>query len=233
MIAHIDPLSRRRLRVALVGPGAHARRDILPALLMQRDAEICVIASRHLDHARHVAEEYEVDGYTDRWQDVVDRGRVDIVVATATAKVHAELLHACLAAGVPVFVDKPPAPDLPTLQKLAKLEARASSAAFIGYNFAFSAPVRRFVEALTADDRIARMRVQFVTSRGNDLSRRYGSAVEALLLEGGTHAVDLATRCLGPAVDVSAFAAALSETAHVVNLILSHRDGAQSKTKRN
>jgi predicted dehydrogenase len=219
-----EPGSINWFRVALIGPGTHAKRDIIPALLLQRDAKLVLVASRSLEHARQAALEFGGIPYTDCWSEVINCDHVDAVIATASPALHADVIRECLLAGIPVFVDKPPARDLATLKRLASLENRTGGVVFVGYNFAFSASYQDFLHRLTRQSQIVCFKVQFVSSQPK-CPGRYGSIAEAILLETGSHAVDLAIRCLGPSSGVSAKLVDLSADRHLVALTVEHQGG--------
>lgn len=217
-----------RLRVGFIGPGKHARRDLLPALSLQPDVAVVAVAARGLDSARQTAARIGAAEYTDEWRDVIDLAKVDAVVATAVPSVHADVLRACITAGMPVFVDKPPASSLACMRELAALEAAHRGVAFVGFNFAFSAAYRRFLDGVSHEDVPAHMKVHFVSSKPRTDLGRYGSITEAVLLEGGTHAVDLAVRALGPARAQKASRVRFRAGLEGIHLQVDHHAGGQS-----
>jgi predicted dehydrogenase len=201
---------------------------MLPALGLQPDVAVVAVAARGLDSARQAAVRIGAAEYTDEWRDVIDLAKVDAVVATAEPSVHANVLRACITAGIPVFVDKPPAPSLASMRELAALEAAHRGVAFVGFNFAFSAAYRRFLVVASHEDVPVHMKLHFVSSKPRTDLRRYGSITEAILLEGGTHAVDLVVRALGPARAQTASRVRFGTGLEGIHLRVDHHPGGQS-----
>jgi myo-inositol 2-dehydrogenase/D-chiro-inositol 1-dehydrogenase len=76
--------------------------------------------------------------------------RPDAVVIAAATSAHAELLHRALDAGIPVFCEKPGAPDVPGTRE-AVAHARATGVPVqVGFQRRFDAGYRAAREALTA-----------------------------------------------------------------------------------
>ena len=216
-----------RVRFGLVGVGAQASENLVPPLLELDGAEIRAISSREHSRAQALAARYGAAWSTNRWQDLIAADDIDAVLVAATPVAQAEVARACIEAGVHVFVEKPPAPDLASLQALARLaEGRADVVTFVDYNFRFGATYRELRAALQDLGALAAARLRFVGSKplapmwGQDTTER--SFLYAL----GIHAVEMVVDLFGPARDLQARRRRLDGGRFLLDLSIGFESGA-------
>jgi myo-inositol 2-dehydrogenase/D-chiro-inositol 1-dehydrogenase len=96
-----------------------------------------VVADPKVDRARALAEEHGVDLVAD--PDELFSARIDGLVIAAATDAHAELLRAGVLAGIPVFCEKPVAPDASTTRAVIAKLSDARVPVYIGYQRRFDA----------------------------------------------------------------------------------------------
>lgn len=125
----------RPLRVGVIGLGDIARKAYLPVLTARDDVELSLM-TRDPARLADVARQYGIARSTTRFEDLLD-GTLDAAFVHASTAAHVDLVEQLLHAGVPVLVDKPLAPDLPSATRLVELaEGRGLSLA-VGFNRRF------------------------------------------------------------------------------------------------
>ena len=93
-------------RIGIVGCGRMGTRLHAPAFAAQPDCQIVACTSRSRDKAEALARTYGAEAYADV-NELLAKGKPDVVVITTADLAHLEPLEAALAAGVHVFVEKP------------------------------------------------------------------------------------------------------------------------------
>nr|WP_300146669.1 Gfo/Idh/MocA family oxidoreductase [Propionicimonas sp.] len=138
------------MQIALVGAGiigtAHAGRlaaldDVSNVLIADRDSERAEAAARGIEKARA--------GTVD---DAFAKG-VSGVVVTTNAIYHAPLIHRALDAGIPVFTEKPVAPDVATTREVVAHAKRVPDVPVqVGFQRRFNDGYRRAREAFRSGE---------------------------------------------------------------------------------
>lgn len=149
------------LRIAIVGTGAHMREHLLPTLRALPGVQIAAVASRDGTHAAELVTELGAGRSYAGWESALESG-VDGVVVAGPPSLHAAVARAALEARVPIYIEKPPAPDLAVLDDLIAAEERSGGLAFVGYNFRFARLVVKMRASIAAP---RYLRLRFVTAK--------------------------------------------------------------------
>jgi predicted dehydrogenase len=225
MLYRIDP--KPRLRLGLIGPGDHARSDLLPSGALLEQVQWEAISSRNLEMARSVADRWRARFYTDDWRKLIDPEIVDAIVVSASPMVHSEVAAACLPRGIHVFVEKPPSLGGEDLAALIELEAKHSSTVgFVGFNFPYGASYREFQRVLCRNGAIKYLEIRFVSSNPLASGASYNSLYERLLYEAGIHPINMSIRLFGTPRHVTAWYTPLEPPLAAVGLMIAF-DGGQ------
>ncbi|WP_327687981.1 Gfo/Idh/MocA family oxidoreductase [Streptomyces tubercidicus] len=224
---------RAAVRYGFIGPGTHAQENLLPALSVLDGARLTAVAARKPDAAAEAARRWGADLWTDDWTELTEPadgegGReVDALVVAGSPDLHAEVLRRALPRGISVFVEKPPAPDTGTLEKLVADERGAphGTVAFVGFNFPYGQSYRKLRDTLRDHGALRTVDIRMVSAKPT--SPVWGcSTVEDSLLQGlGTHAVDLALRELGTPDRITARRADIDARRCAIHVFLEYADG--------
>jgi predicted dehydrogenase len=109
----------RKHRVGVIGCGSIARGWHCPNIISNPRMElaaVCDVNTRAAEEFRRVFS--AKTSYTD-WQDVVESGDVDLIVVATHTNLRSEVIVPALAAGKPVFVEKPLANTVAEMQRIA------------------------------------------------------------------------------------------------------------------
>jgi predicted dehydrogenase len=176
------------LRLAIAGCGRIAERGYVPAALAAEGVTIAGFADPDVSRMRQCVElwEGESDGDADGFASAADLLRatpIDLLVVAAPAAHHLTLAGEAAAAGVRCLVEKPPAPDLATAERLAALDPPP----FLAFN-------RRFLQGAELRDQIPAegwLQLDLELRFRRDAWSAHESRDEALL-DAGIHLIDLA-----------------------------------------
>lgn len=133
--------ARREYTVGIVGVGFG--RAHIPAFQAQ-GCRVVAVCQRHRAQAGAVAERYGIPGIFERWEQMLEEAKPEIVViATPPVLHHPIALHA-LAAGAHVLCEKPLAMTREEAREMVEAAARAGRVAMTCFNWRFPAAMQRF-----------------------------------------------------------------------------------------
>jgi predicted dehydrogenase len=210
------------LSVAVVGCGWHATRTTYPALL-EAGFALRACCARHADRAEATAGRFGVPaayGDVDRMLDE-RAAEIDAVVLVLPPESYEAPVLSCLAAGVPVFCEKPAALDVATLRRLEAAASTARLPVMVGYPRRFAGPYVRAGELLR-DERFGRpIAYQAHWSMG----RGYFPSLDYFMRENAVHQLDLARFLLGEVSELTALATGQGDC-HAVAVAAAFGSGA-------
>ena len=190
-----------RLRVACVGTGFIAGRH-LRALSAMADVEVVAVADTQPERAAEVAARYGCRSHADGLA-LLETEELDAVWLCVPPFAHGALEAAAIARGLPFFVEKPLAVDLPTAQGIADRLSGTGLTTAVGYHWRHLDVVQRAAELLAGTP------AQLVTGYWWDRtppvpwwSQRAQSGGQ--VVEQTTHVFDLARHLVGDVAEVTA-----------------------------
>lgn len=190
-----------RLKVACIGTGFIAGRH-LAALAGMPDVEVVAVADAQRDRAHDVAGRFGATPYTDGLL-LLEQEDLDAVWLCVPPFAHGPLEQAAVERGLPFFVEKPLAVDLPTAACVAKAVRESGLLTCVGYHW------RSLDVVELARQALAGRPVDLLTATWLDStpaapwwSQRSGSGGQ--LVEQTTHLLDLARLLVGEIVSVQA-----------------------------
>jgi myo-inositol 2-dehydrogenase/D-chiro-inositol 1-dehydrogenase len=122
------------VKIGWIGCGVHATRMLLPQLL-RLPARVVALCDADAARLADTAARYGIAA-TNRFtnaRSMLDAGGFDAVCLAAGPAAHEALSIAALDRGLPVFVEKPPAPDLAGARRVAEAAARARKPVVVGF----------------------------------------------------------------------------------------------------
>ncbi len=203
------PSSAGGCRLAVVGAGGFARTMLLPKLKGMAGVSLETIVTTRGMSAAHSQEAFGFAKATTDLEEVLQDPDIDALLIATPHSSHARLTAQALAAGKPVFVEKPLALSREELAQVA--EARAESDAFftVGFNRRF-APMMVEAKAAIAssgEPKVLLFRVN-AGALPDDAAINDADEGGGRILGESCHFIDLARYLVGqPIVEVSAQAA--------------------------
>lgn len=209
------------IRLGIIGAGAHATNAILPSL-HRAGVELAAVCDLDLERAREVARRFGAATTYDDHRRMLRHERLDAVAAIGPPAMHVEVGLDVIAAGVDLFVEKPPGATLEQARRLQAAAHEGGRQVMVGFTKRFARVYRRAREVAGSQEFGPARLLRY------NLSHWRFSPLRDHLLLNGVHAFDLARFLLG---DVRAGTVAKRPVGkdHVVALLLEHVDGGFSQ----
>lgn len=135
--------AKGKLGLAVVGVGNHFLAALLPALRARRDVELRSLVSATGKHAAMIAESLAVTEITSDLDAALADPELDAVLVCSGHPQHAEHLRKAIAAGKPIFVEKPLVSRLDDLRTILGLMVDRPTLLTVGLNRRYSPLVGR------------------------------------------------------------------------------------------
>lgn len=181
-------------RVAFIGCGSHATNNIFPMLKYAR-CRLDSVCDLNEALACRNAQIFGADAVFTDVRRLLDERKVDGVFVVGPPAMHYEVGRQVLERGLPLFVEKPPAPTLAQTQELADLARQHKTFFMTGFMKRFGMTYRKAQELITAGQFVpAASRFQYGHWAMTDL--------RSMLLFMCAHPLDLALTFFGQATSV-------------------------------
>lgn len=200
----------KQLNLAAIGAGDHANRFILPALANVPGVTLSALCTKTPESARRNAARHgAAKAYTD-YRQMIDQVHPDAVIIVGPPQLHYEAGKYALAAKIPFFCEKPPAPAAAQAVELAELAAKNQTFGQVGFMMRHAAVTRELRQQLTAPLEYGTIR--YYTSGPYRSDAIYGlpglddlSFLRRYLLIQAIHPVNLAASFLGKVTAVEPY----------------------------
>jgi predicted dehydrogenase len=197
------------LRVGLIGAGLQGGRRA-PAL-KQCGNELVIVASAHQEAASRLAQSMGCKVATDRWQDVVEREDVDVVLVCTTPDLHAEMSIAAMKRGKHVLCEKPLARTMAEAEDMLNAAQANEVILKCGFNHRHHPGIQKarewFDKGVIGDLNFIRCCYGICGRPGYEKEWRANPEIVSggQLMEQGIHAIDLFRWFMGEFVEASGF----------------------------
>ncbi len=206
-------------RIAFVGAGEHATESLYPNIPQIPAFRLVAVCDLDGEKAQHHAARYGASGYTDLHK-MLDEIRPDGVCVCGPPAMHFEVTKTCLERGLPVFVEKPPAPDSQSCRELIACARAHGTFAMVGFMKRF-APANRVAKEVMAKPAFGVLStVSLVHGSGP-----YEDPLQMMLFN-GIHMVDLAAFLGGEIVSVSVRSSNAPGSAKALAITFTYASGA-------
>ena len=199
------------IRVALIGYGLGGSAFHAPLIACTSGMRLATIVTRNPERRSQAAREHPQASIVDSVQAVWDRPQDhDIVVVTTSNDSHVSLALASLAAGLPVVVDKPFAPDAAQARHVIEEAHRRNLFLTVYHNRRWDSELltvkrllaeQAFGDVLRFESRLERWRPE---RKGGWRESGAPELAGGLLYDLGTHLIDQALHLFGPVTHVYA-----------------------------
>ena len=190
-------------RIGLIGVGAIAQVNHLPALARMKDVEIFAVCDDDPEKARVVAERFKVPHAFSDYEKLLRLKEVDAVIISTPNHLHAPMTLAALDYGKHVLCEKPPARNASEAQMMADAAKRSGKTLMYAMNNRFRAEaqiLRRFIERRELGDIFYAKTgwLRYRTERGGpEWYTNKRSAGGGVLMDLGVQMLDLSIWLLG------------------------------------
>ena len=146
-------MARTKHRVGIVGLGFG--RAHIPAF-QTGGCEVVAVCQRNQETARAVAERYGVPGVFERWENMLEQAKPDIVVIASPPNLHREIALRAFEQGAHVLCEKPLAMTAAEGRDMVEAAKRAQRVAMTSFNWRFIPAMQRF-HAMVEEGAVGRL----------------------------------------------------------------------------
>ncbi len=204
-------------RLGFVGCGTHSTTNLYPCLAYA-DCRLDAVCDRVLPLAERNARLFGgASVYTDVGR-MLDERTLDGVLVVGPPEIHHAVGLQVLRRGIPLYVEKPTAPDLPRAEELVRCAREHGTWVMTGYMKRFGTAYRQVREMIRSGSFVPAMGTfRYGHWRSQDLS--------SMLHVMSVHIIDLAISLFGPVASVTAATTRMPDQGLSVALILRFRSG--------
>jgi predicted dehydrogenase len=208
----------QQIRVALIGGGgfmgkAHSMAYALAPHIVDLDVEIVThtLVDANPEIAASAAARLGWLHSSADWRAVIESDEIDVVDIVTPPQFHQEIATAALAAGKPVFCEKPITNDADEAERMAAAADAAGLANQVGFNYRHTPAITHLKKLIDAGDLGAPLTLRatymqdgayFIDDFGWRATKRTGGS--GAVGDIGSHVIDLAEYLNGPIVRVAA-----------------------------
>ncbi|MBM4044292.1 MAG: Gfo/Idh/MocA family oxidoreductase [Planctomycetes bacterium] len=200
-----------RIRIGVVSAGGMAHAHMRAAVTLL-DVELRAVADPRLDAAAKAAQTYHIPFHSARWQDVVERDDVDMVIVASPDWFHAEQSVAALNAGKHVLCEKPMTATVEQAKQITDAAKRSRAYFMIGQVCRFApgfAKTKQLIDKGAIGELFyieSEYAHNYAHAQGVGGWRKSTEHLREPYLGGGCHAVDLVRWIGGNPTEVFAYA---------------------------
>lgn len=202
-------MARKKRRVGIVGLGFG--RAHIPAF-QANGCEVVAVCQRNQETARAVAERYRVPAVFERWEQMLEETKPDIVVIASPPNLHREIALRAFEQGAHVLCEKPLAMTAAEGRDMVEAARRAQRVAMTSFNWRFIPAMQRF-HSLVEEGAVGRLfhaAGRWLGARGADESAPVtwrmdrAQAGHGAMGDQGVHLIDMVRWNFGEFARVSA-----------------------------
>jgi len=197
------------LRVGIIGAGLQGGRRA-PVLKQFPNTELVIVASAYLNAAQKLATDAKCEA-TDRWQDVIERDDVNVVIVCTPPNLHAEISIAAMKRDKHVLCEKPLTRTIEEAEAMIKAARTNDVILKCGFNQRHHPGIQKAKEwsdkGMIGELDFIRCRYGICGRPGYEKEWRADPTVVSggQLMEQGIHAIDLFRWFLGEFEEVTGF----------------------------
>ena len=195
------------IRLGIIGAGAIAQ-SYITALESCPGAKLSAIADPRAEVAKAVSESARCRSYRSHTE-IAERDECDAVIVCTPPSSHAEIALAFLDKGIPVLCEKPLSTEVTTARALCEQAQNKGAVLAMASKFRYVEDVIR-AKSIIASGLVGDViLIENTFASTVDMSRRWNSdpAISGggVLIDNGTHSVDIIRYLVGPIVELTAF----------------------------
>ncbi len=215
-----------KVKIGVIGCGAHANAVHYPSLASMPDVEIAAICDLNRARLEATGDKYSVKHRFTSYVDMLERVELDAVYVIMPPHHLYDVVADCLEYGVDVFVEKPPGVTAYQTRSLALLAKRRGCRTMVGFNRRFIPLVRKARRLVEKHGPIIQCVSTFYKHALGWRPPYYRGAVDVLTCD-AIHAVDM-LRWMGGEVKsvVSLVDSFYADWENAFNAIVKFRNGA-------
>lgn len=214
-------------RIAFIGAGNHSTQSLYPNIAHIPEFDLVAVCDLAEDRARYAARRFGALSWHTDARRMLDEVRPQGVCIVGPPAMHYELGLMALERGIPVFLEKPPAPTPAQAEELAEAARTHGAWGMVGFMKRF-APANVIAREATQGEAFGSL---------SSITLMHGSGpyddVRRMLLFNGIHMLDLARYLAGDVVDLFAYGSPAGAPVQAVSVAMRFAGGAVGQLNMN
>lgn len=213
------------MKLGFVGFGAQAQENLAPCCMTLPDVELVGICDRtpaRCEEALRLVPSARV--FRDSVE-MMDTLPLDALIVSCYPTEHFEIANHAIERGLPVFVEKPPAPSNMHLERMIEAAHRNNVTTGVGMNFRYAGVTRR-LKALT-DGQLTSATLRHFCNKPTQPFWDQTCLLKSFLYSQSIHSLDFLIDLFGPVEDVRTFGQ-IDDSRIVLTIVLSFAGGASA-----
>ena len=212
-------MSDQTVRLAFVGAGSHSTESLMPNIAHIPEFDFVAVCDLNADRAAWAARRFGALRHFTDMETMLDDVELDAVCVVGPPSLHHDAALQCLSRRIPVFIEKPPAPDLAQSRALVDAATAADTFCMVGFMKRF-APANVLVREFIDGSEFGALRAISLIHGCGPYNNLY-----QMMIFNGIHMVDTARFFAGEVEQLSANAVGAGEDQPGVALQMSFRAG--------
>ena len=179
----------QKVRVGIIGAGAHANAVHYPSLASIEEAKVVAICDINRERLQRTAEKYGVRGRYSNYREMLEKEDLDAVYVIMPPHHLYDIVVDCLKDGLNVFIEKPPGVTTNQTRSLAWYAEKHGCRTMVGFNRRFIPLMRKVKEVVEERGPITQCVSVFYKNMQVEEPPYYRGAVD-ILTSDTIHAVD-------------------------------------------
>ncbi|MGV2187388.1 Gfo/Idh/MocA family protein [Rhizobium rhizogenes] len=213
------------MRLGFVGFGPQAQENLIPCCQLIPGTKIVAVCDLKAERRALAQQLYGIEHVFADYREMMARCDLDAVIAACYPGDHFEIATYSLQRGVPIFVEKPPAPSSAHLLRLIQLAERSQGTTGVGMNFRFATVTNR-VKAFVRGD-IESITLRHFANKPIQPFWNYTSLTRSFLHAQTIHSIDFLIDLCGPVRHVSVFGHP-NDSRLALTIVLTFESGAHA-----
>lgn len=213
------------MKVGFVGYGAQAQENLVPCCQTLPGVEVAAVCDGRADRRAEARRILAIDRIYADHQTMLDACALDALVVACYPTDHHAIAMAAMERGLPVFVEKPPAPSSAHLRSMIELAARTGCVTGVGMNFRFAAVTRRL--KMLAADGLESMTLRHFCNKPVQPIWNETGLLRSFLYAQTIHSVDFLIDLFGPVGEVTVFGE-MRGASIIMTVVLCFRNGGNA-----
>lgn len=213
------------MKLGFVGFGAQAQENILPCCQTLPDIEITGVCDRHPARRQDAMRMLKTREIYSNPHEMIERCDMDALIVSCYPTDHYEIAIHALESGLPVFVEKPPAPSSTHLSRMADLARSRGLTTGVGMNFRYASVTQR-LKSLT-ESQLNLITLRHFCNKPTSPFWDHTCLLKSFLYSQSIHSLDFLIDLCGPVTNVSTVGENTG-TQIVMTVLLTFENGASA-----
>ena len=198
-----------KLKIAWVGCGAHASKNLLPELCKVNNIQLVAVCDLNEEKAKEASVRFGFSSYYVDYHFLLENENIDVVFVVGPPSLHENVAFCCLSEGIHVFTEKPVTLDKKILIQLENLAMVNNCKTQVGHFLRHSPAIKNAKTIIDSENfgNPISFYGSYLTGGPWEIRKEWNSMSldETYMYVQGIHLLDIAEYFMGPIKDIKYF----------------------------